>query len=63
MDFFSLSQTFPHFFNAGFRNSAENDTFAIPNDTFAIANDTFTIANDTLVSFWHTSWFFTLYAD
>ena len=23
MDFFSLSQTFPHLFNAGFRNSAE----------------------------------------
>lgn len=34
MDFFSLSQTLPHFFNAGSKNSVENDTFAIPNDTF-----------------------------
>lgn len=45
MDFFSLSQTLPHFFNAGSKNSAENDTFAITNDTFTIVNDTFAILN------------------
>ena len=45
MDFFSLSQTLPHFFNAGSKNSAENNTFAIPNDTFTIVNDTFAILN------------------
>lgn len=45
MDFFSLSQTLPHFFNAGSKNSVENDTFVIPNNTFTIVNDTFAILN------------------
>lgn len=43
--FFLIEPNIIAFFNAGSKNSAENDTFTTLNDTFTIVNDTFAILN------------------